>query len=165
MIAAAKTMGKNNKSVMYPWTKNGVKENDLVWVYDGQRLVRVVKVVETEQEIRLCGVDDVGYFFSHEVSENHSGRIDCFMPQREMKRDMNYLATDIETWGVRLLMHRLTTKYDLKEEKMRYAISYRVRTDEMDEWLTWDIEIWTGNNKTRQFLYDEKGDVFQEINL
>lgn len=151
--------------IYYPWTGNTVKENDLVWVYDGQRLVRVVKIVETEQEMWLCGVNDVGFCFSLEVSENHSGCYDCFMPQREMKKDMNYLATDIEKWGVRLLMHRLATKYDLKEEKIRYALSYQVRTDETDEWLTWDIVIWTENNKTRQFLYDEKGDVFQEKNI
>ena len=149
--------------IYYPWTGNAVKENDLVWVYDAQCLVRVVKIVETEQEMRLCGVNDAGFCFSHEVSDNHSGGYDCFMPQREMKKDMNYLATNIEKWGMKLLMHRLAAKYDLKE--VRYAISYQVRTDEVDEWLTWDIEIWTENNKKRQFLYDEKGDVFQEKNV
>ena len=148
--------------IYYPWTKNAVKENDLVWVYDGQCLVRVVKIVETEQEMRLCGVNDAGYWFTYEAGEYHSGRYDCFMPQREMKGDMNYLATDIEKWGVRLLMHRLATKYDLQEVKMRYGLSYRIHTDETGEWLTWNIVIWTGGNKTRQFLYDEKKDVFQE---
>lgn len=149
--------------IYYPWTENPVKENDLVWVYDGQCLVRVVKIVETEQEMRLCGVNDVGFCFSYEVSACHSSCYDGFMPQREMGKDMNYLATDIEKWGVRLLMHRLAIKYDLKEEKMRYALSYRICADEInDTWLAWDIVIWTEKNKTRRFLYDEKEDVFQE---
>ena len=152
--------------IYYPWTENPVKVNDLVWVYDGQCLVRVVKIVETEQEMRRWGVVDVGYWFSHEVGECPSDRYDCFMPQREMRMDMNYLATDIEKWGVKLLLHRLAAKYDLNEEKMRYAISYRTCTDEADDsWLRWDITIWINMNETRQFQYDEKEDVFRERNV
>lgn len=149
-----------------PWTKIAMKENDLVWCYDGQRLVRVVKIVETEQDMRRWGVVDIGYWFSHEVGECHTDCYDCFMPQREMKRDMNYLATDIEKWGVELLVHRLATRFCLNEEKMRYAISYRTCTDESDDsWLRWDITIWVNKNETRQFQYDEKEDVFQERNV
>ncbi len=145
----------------YPNTEDKVRAGDPVWINDAKWLVRIVRLIETENDRYMLNVEENGFSFSYEASEKNNGGYG-FMPYRCMAGDYCYRATPEEIFGIRLLLHRLFKKYDIDKDYIMYSLSIRLSMLYEEDETVWKISIATVNGKMRRFTYNDRTDEWQE---